>query len=123
MKDMLAHLSKGKIFSKLDLWEAYYRIRIREGDEWETVFNTPLGCYQFKVLPFGPKGAPAVFMQLINKVLHEHLYKRVLVYLDDILIYTETKPEHIKLIWEVLTNSEPPNSMQNCLNVNSTKRK
>lgn len=53
MKDMLVHLSKGKIFSKLHLREAYYRVRIREGDEWKTAFNTPLGCFQFKVLPFG----------------------------------------------------------------------
>ncbi|XP_060545015.1 retrotransposon-derived protein PEG10 isoform X5 [Pantherophis guttatus] len=90
MKDMLAHLAKGKVFTKLDLREAYYRIRIREADEWKTAFNCPLGSFQFKVMPFGLQGALAVFMQLINEVLHEHLYKGVLVYLDDILIYTET---------------------------------
>lgn len=79
MKDMLVHLSKGKIFSKLDLWEAYYWIRIKEGDKWKIAFNSPLGCFPFKVLPFGLQVA-----QLINKVLHEHLYKGILVYLDNL---------------------------------------
>ncbi|XP_058041925.1 uncharacterized protein LOC131199783 [Ahaetulla prasina] len=102
MKDMLAHLAKGKFFTKLDLREAYYRVRIKEGDEWKTAFNCPLGCFQFRVLPFGLQGAPAVFMQLINEILHQHLFKGVLVYLDDILIYTETMEEHIKLVRAVL---------------------
>lgn len=60
----------------------------------------PLECFQFWVLPFGLQRAPAVFMQLINKVLHEH--KGALVYLGDILIYTETMAEHIKLVRSVL---------------------
>lgn len=79
MKDMLPHLAKGRIFMKLDLREAYYMMRIKEGDEWKTVFNCPLGCFQFWVMPFGLQGAPTIFMQLINKVLHEHLYQWVLM--------------------------------------------
>lgn len=102
MKGMLAHLAKGRFFTKLDLREVYYRIRNKEGDEWKITFNCPLGCFQFRVLPFGLQRAPAVFMQLINKVLHEYLYKGVLTYLDDILIYTETKEEHVKLVRVVL---------------------
>lgn len=82
MKDMLAHLAKGKIFSKLDLREEYYRVWLKAGDEWKTVFNCPLDCFQYWVLPFGLQGAPAVFMQLINEVLHKYLFKWVLVYLD-----------------------------------------
>lgn len=58
--------------------------------------------YQFRVMPFGLQGAPAVFIQLINEVLHEHLYKGVLIYLDDILIYTRTMEEHVKLVQQVL---------------------
>ncbi|XP_070790259.1 vomeronasal type-2 receptor 116-like [Pituophis catenifer annectens] len=102
MKDMLAHLAKGKVFTKLDLCKAYYRIHIREGDEWKTAFNCPLGSFQCKVMPFGLQGALAVFMQLINAVLHDNLYKGVLVYLDDILIYMETIDEHIPLVRKVL---------------------
>ncbi|KAK9397281.1 hypothetical protein NXF25_020642 [Crotalus adamanteus] len=102
MKDLLTHLAAGKIFTKLDLREAYYRVRIKEGDEWKTAFNCPLGSYQFKVMPFGLQGAPAVFMQLINEVLHDHLYRGVLVYLDDILIYSQTLEEHVQLVRTVL---------------------
>lgn len=53
MKNMLAHVAKGRIFSKLDLQEAYYHIRIREGYKWKTAFNCLLGSFQFKVFPFG----------------------------------------------------------------------
>lgn len=87
---MLAHLTKGNIFTKLNLQEAYYHVRIREEDEWKTAFNCLLGCFQFKVLSFGLEEASAVFLQLFNEILYEYLYKRVLVYLDDVLIYTET---------------------------------
>lgn len=57
MKDMLSYLSKGKIFTKLDLREAYYRVWIREGDEWKTTFKCRLRCYQFQVTLFGLQGA------------------------------------------------------------------
>lgn len=103
MMDLLTTLATGTIFTKLDLREAYYRVRIRPGDEWKTTFNCPLGSYQFQVMPFGLQGAPAVFMQLINNVLHEFLYRGVLVYLDDILIYTRTMEEHVRLVRQVLT--------------------
>lgn len=106
MKDIVAHLSKDKIFSKLDLCKAYYRVRIWEGDEWKMAFNCPLGCFQFNMLPFGLQGAPAVLMQPINEVLHEHLYKGIMVYLDDTLIFTKTKTEHIKLVLAVLKNRD-----------------
>lgn len=102
MKDMLAHLAKKKIFTKLDLRDAYSRIRNKEGDEWKTAFNLPLGCFQLRILPFGLQDAPAICMQLINEVLDEHLYKGVLVYLDDILIYTEMMVELVKLVRTVL---------------------
>lgn len=77
---MKAHLAKGKIFSKLGLCEAYYKIRIKEGDEWKTAFNCPVRCFQFNVLPFRLQRTPAKDpIQLINEVLHEHLYKGFLV--------------------------------------------
>lgn len=84
MKNMLAHLAKSRIFTKLGLREAYYRVRVKQEDEWKTAFNCNLGSYQFQLMPFELQGAPMVFMQLINNILHEHLYSGVLVYLNDI---------------------------------------
>lgn len=71
IKDFLATLSTGQFFIKLDLREAYYRICIRLGDEWKSTFNCPLGSFKFQVMPFGLQGAPAVFMQLLNEILHD----------------------------------------------------
>lgn len=77
-------------------------MRIRKGDEWKMAFNCLLGCYQFWVMPFELHGAPAIFIKLINEVLHEHLYKRVLVYTDDIFIYIVIMKEHVKLVRVIL---------------------
>lgn len=77
-------------------------MRIKEGDAWKTTFNCPLRCFQFCVLPFGLLRAPTIFMQLSNKILHEQLYKGVLVYLVDILIYIKSMTEHVKLVRTVL---------------------
>lgn len=93
MKDMLGHLAKGKNFMKLELRNSL--VRIKEDDDWKTAFNCPLGNYQFQVMLFGPQGAPPVFIQLVNEMLHEHLYKG---YLDEILIYTETMDKQVNLV-------------------------
>lgn len=61
--------------------DTFHNIRIKARDEWKMAFNCTLGCFQFKVLSFGLQGAPAIFMQFINELLHEHLYKGVLMYL------------------------------------------
>lgn len=79
--------------------KAYYQVRIKEGNELKAIFNCPLGSFQFRVLLFG---LPVIFMQLINEILHEHLYKGLLVYLDDIIINIETMAEHINLVRVVL---------------------
>lgn len=71
IKDLLQEASKGSVFTKLDLREAYHRVRIREGDEHKTAFNCHLGMFAFSVLPFDLAGAPGVFMNLINEVLHD----------------------------------------------------
>ncbi|XP_015263246.1 PREDICTED: RNA-directed DNA polymerase homolog [Gekko japonicus] len=102
MKNLLTEVAKGKIFSKLDLRDAYFQVRIKAEDEYKTAFNTLLGQFDYRVMPFGLQGAPGVFMNFINEVLHKNLFKGVIVYLDDILIYSPDKPSHIKLVWEVL---------------------
>lgn len=95
-------LHKAKIFTKLDLRNAYHLVRIREGDEWKTAFNTPLGHFEYLVMPFGLTNAPAVFQALVNDVLRDFLNKTVYVYLDDILIFSETLEEHVHHVRQVL---------------------
>ena len=73
----------------MDLTNAYYRMRIREGDEWKTAFRTRYGHFEYQVMPFGLSNAPATFQRYVNKILAEKLDVFVIVYLDDILIYTE----------------------------------
>ncbi|XP_060098768.1 zinc finger protein 709-like [Heteronotia binoei] len=99
---LLSEVSKGSIFTKLDLRDAYFRVSIKEGDEWKTAFNTPMGQFEYLVMPFGLQGAPGVFMNFINDVLRKYLYQGVVVYLDDIIIYSKDLASHVKLVREVL---------------------
>ncbi len=80
-------LQGAQIFTKLDLRNAYHLVRIREGDEWKTAFNTPTGHFEYRVMPFGLTNAPAVFQALINDVLRDIINRFVFVYLDDIQIF------------------------------------
>ncbi len=77
-------LQGAKIFTELDLRNAYHLVRYKEGDEWKTAFNTPVGHFEYRVLPFGLVNAPAVFQALVNDVLRDMINVFVFVYLDDI---------------------------------------
>ena len=89
-------------FMKLDLRNAYHLVRIREGDEWKTAFNTPRGHYEYMVMPFGLTNGPAVFQALINDVLRDVINRNVFVYLDNILVFSETLEEHVAHVRLVL---------------------
>ena len=95
-------LTHATIFTKLDLRNAYHLVRIREGDEWKTGFNTHLGHFEYLVMPFGLTNAPAVFQALVNDVLRDLLNVSVVVYLDDILIFSRTATEHTRHVHQVL---------------------
>ena len=89
IRELLDKLERVKRFTQLDLTSTYHRMRIREGDEWKTAFRTRYGHFEYQVMPFGLTNAPASFQGYINKILAEKLDIFVIVYLDDILIYTE----------------------------------
>jgi hypothetical protein len=102
ISETLDRLSRANWFTKLDLKDAYYRIPIRRGDEWKTAFRTRYGHFEYIVMPFGLTNAPATFQAYINRALTGLLDDYCVVYLDDILIYSETREEHVRHIREVL---------------------
>ena len=87
--ESLDRLGRAKRFTQLDLTSAYHRMRIKEGDEWKTAFRTRYGHFEYQVMPFRLSNAPASFQGYINKILAEKLDIFVIIYQDDILIYTE----------------------------------
>ncbi len=98
----LEELRGAHIFTKLDLRSAYNLVRIREGDEWKTAFITPSGHYEYRVTPYGLSNPLSVFQGFMNKVFREFLHRFVIVYIDDILIYSRNLAEHRHHVLQVL---------------------
>jgi hypothetical protein len=102
MTELRERLAKAKWFTLLDLKNGYNLIRIKEGDEWKTAFRTRYGLFEYTVMPFGLCNAPGTFQSMINDVLRDLLDAGTVVYIDDILIYSENEEEHKRLVKEVL---------------------
>ncbi|KRZ01755.1 Retrovirus-related Pol polyprotein from transposon, partial [Trichinella zimbabwensis] len=101
--DTLDALAGAQWFSTLDLASGYWQVEVAECDREKTAFSTPMGLFQFRVMPFGLCNAPATFQRLMETALRGLTWKACLVYLDDIIVFGKTEKEHLELLEEVLS--------------------
>jgi hypothetical protein len=94
IEDLFDRMRDARVFSKIDLRSGYHQMKIRPSDIPKTAFSTRYGLYEFTVMSFGLTNAPAYFMNLMNKVFMEYLDRFVVVFIDDILIYSRNESDH-----------------------------
>ena len=100
--DLLDSPRKARVYSKIDLHHAYHLVHIADSDEWKTAFRTCYGLFEWSVMPFGLTNAPVAFQQFMNDIFSDLLDVCVMIYLDDILIYSNNMSEHHRHVKEVL---------------------
>jgi hypothetical protein len=118
IEDLFDQLNGAKVFSKIDLRTGYHQLKVRESDIPKTAFTTHYGLFEYTVMSFGLTNAPAYFMNLMNKVFMKFLDKFVVVFIDDILVYSKTEEEHTEHLRLVLGPCGSTNFMPSSANVN-----
>jgi hypothetical protein len=117
--DLIDQLKNVVYFTKLDLHSGYHQIRVTEQDAWKTTFKTKQGLFEWLVMPFGLCNAPTTFMRVMNDVFIPFIDDFVIVYLDEILVFSGTWDEHVRHVNQVLDTLQRENLYaKNYLNVN-----
>src|SRR4030067_2895271 len=115
--DLMDQLVGAKVFSKIDLRSGYHQIRVKAEDIPKTAFRTRYGYYEYSVIPFGVSNAPGVFMEYMNRIFHPYLDKFVVVFIDDILVYSKTDEEHmnhLRIVLQTLREKKLYAKMSKC---------
>ena len=107
ISDLIDSIGKKKVFTKMDLRWGYNNVRIKEGDEWKAAFSTPEGSFEPTVMFFGLTNSPATFQAMINDLLRDLVVEeKVAVFIDDVMVATETEEGHDEIVEEVLRRLE-----------------
>jgi hypothetical protein len=110
-------LRGSEVFSKIDLRSGYHQLRVKEEDIPKTAFWTRYGHYEFLMMPFGLTNAPAIFMDLMNRVFHEYMDSFVIVFIDDILVYSKSQEEHeehLRIVLQILKDRKLFAKLKKC---------
>ena len=117
IEELLEQFSESKWFSSIDLASGYHQIKMKESDIEKTAFTCCFGLYEYIVMPFGLKNAPPTFQRMMNELFMDYLYDWMVVYIDDILIYSKTfeeHMEHLKIVFDILRKANLMMKLKKC---------